>query len=589
MAVRKKKKNTKTTASAQSNKSTVKDFLARYQWFVGNTQEDKNSMFRNLRYELAKQVIVNDLHSVGSMTGALVFASKIQTALESTHFSLIHNLFGARPAKKIPAVSDASFAALMADLSEDQEAVYEMQNETMGLQTILNFLDKVICECAEKGGVNKAVAAIAVTEIPDEIIDEEEDFGINEEDGDIDGIALKKFLYRAPETPRIDINTIIEMLSWMSIGVMPAAYYPALERFYDEEGRGLTRDIGTVDRIFFAPLVNRLAAVAGEAEILNAELLETAVENANILTLSSGNHAEKPFRLYCPVYSGRATDIEKFISRDFKFRALVTDGNRAFKTLVTNGHPDARLQSSLFRFRREILAALGECSFFKKLVEIENQDEAREFVRQEVFANSPYVLCLAVLSAVTKVRTLRMVKPKTAPEKVMYDRMQCDLMDHIDTLMSELARDRIKPGKTVFVSVKASDLIGKACCCYMNQREMLRAFTEDLTIPSDTDSLETSVRPLAIVRSHPYFIENKDNAGLLFDVLSLVTSLQANGFHDPATYLKSYAAALAEHIKAKKPDWNGFSPDFGAELTEIRELTRDFDFDAWLPWNRKEA
>ncbi len=586
MAVRKKKKNTK--PQQQSNKRTIRDFLPRFQWFIGNTQESKNSMYRNLRYELAKQVIVNDLHSVGSMTGALVSESQIQTALESSHFSLINNCFGALPTKRVPEVSDARFAELMQSLREDQEGVYEMHNETLGLQSILNFFDSIVLDCAKDGNVNKAVSAIAAAEIPEELLTKEED-DFDEEAGDINEIALKKFLYRAPETPRIDIDSIIEMLSWMTIGVMPESYYEALEGFYTNENSSLSRDIGCVDRVFFAPLVNRLAGVASEVEVLNSELLETAVNNANILTLSSGKGVEKAFRLYCPIYSGRATDIEKFISRDFKFRTLVTDGNRAFKTLVTNGHPEAKLQSSLFRFRREVLAALGECSFFKTLIGIEDQDAAAEYIRDEVLASNPYVLCLSVLNAVTKVRTLRMAHANTEAEKEQFERMQCELMDHIDALMSELAKDRIKMGKTVFVSVKASDLIGKACCCYMNQREMLREFMTDMSIPSDTDSLETSVRPLAIVRSHPHFIENKDAAGLLFDVLSLVTSLQANGVKDPIAYLKSYAKELSAHIQNAKPDWNGTSPDFGAELAEIRELTADFDFEAWLPWNRKEA
>lgn len=586
MVVRKKKKNTK--PQQQSNKKKIQDFLPRFQWFIGNTQESKNSMYRNLRYELAKQVIVNDLHSVGSMTGALVSESEIQTALESSHFSLITNCFGDLPTKRIPAVSDARFAELMQSLREDQEGVYEMHNETLGLQSILNFFDSIVLDCAKTGEVNKAVAAIAEAEIPEKLLEKDED-GFDEEAGDIDEIALKKFLYRAPETSRVDIDTVIEMLSWMTIGVMPDSYYPGIGCHY-EEGRGnLSRDLASVDRIFFAPLVNRLAGVALEADILNSELLETAVTNANILTLSSGKGVEKAFRLYCPVYSGRATDIEKFISRDFKFSTLVTDGNRAFRTLVTNGHPEAKLQSSLFRFRREVLAALGECSFFKTLIGFEDQEAGAEYIRGEIFASNPYVLCLSVLNALTKVRTIRMAKAEAVTDKVKFERMQCELMDHIDSLMSELAQDRIKPGKTVFVSVKASDLIGKACCCYMNQREMLREFMTDMSIPSDTDSLETSVRPLAIVRSHPQFIENKDLAGLLFNVLSLLTSLQANGVRDPIAYVKSYAKELAAHIQKSKPEWNGTSPDFGAELTEIRELTRDFDFDAWLPWNRKEA
>lgn len=585
MAVRKKKKNTK--PQQQSNRRTIRDFYPRFHWFIGNTQESKNSMYRNLRYELAKQVIVNDLHSVGSMMGALVSESLIQTALGSAHFSLINNCFGALPAKRIPEVSDARFAELMQSLREDQEGVSEMYDETMGLQGILNFFDSIVLDCAKNGNVNKAVTAIASVKIPEELLKKDDDV-FNEEDGNIDEIALKKFLYRAPETPRIDIDTIIEMLSWMTIGVMPESYYEALENFYTNENSSLSRDIGCVDRIFFAPLVNRLAGVASEVEVLNSELLETAVNNANILTLSSGKGVEKAFRLYCPIYSGRATDIEKFISRDFKFRTLVTDGNRAFKTLVTNGHPEAKLQSSLFRFRREVLAALN-CTFFKTLVEIEDHEEGVRYIRDEISANNPYVLCLSVLNAVTKVRTLRMAHTNTEAEKELFERMQCELMDHIDALMSELAKDRIKMGKTVFVSVKATDLIGKACCCYMNQREMLREFMTDMSIPSDTDSLETSVRPLAIVRSHPHFIENKGAADLLFDVLSLVTSLQANGVKDPVAYLKSYAKELSAHIQNAKPDWNGTSPDFGTELSEIRELTADFDFESWLPWNRKEA
>lgn len=585
MAVRKKKKNTK--PQQQSNRRTIRDFYPRFHWFIGNTQESKNSMYRNLRYELAKQVIVNDLHSVGSMMGALVSESLIQTALGSAHFSLINNCFGALPAKRIPEVSDARFAELMQSLREDQEGVSEMYDETMGLQGILNFFDSIVLDCAKNGNVNKAVTAIASVKIPEELLKKDDDV-FNEEDGNIDEIALKKFLYRAPETPRIDIDTIIEMLSWMTIGVMPESYYEALENFYTIENSSLSRDIGCVDRIFFAPLVNRLAGVASEVEVLNSELLETAVNNANILTLSSGKGVEKAFRLYCPIYSGRATDIEKFISRDFKFRTLVTDGNRAFKTLVTNGHPEAKLQSSLFRFRREVLAALN-CTFFKTLVEIEDHEEGVRYIRDEISANNPYVLCLSVLNAVTKVRTLRMAHTNTEAEKELFERMQCELMDHIDALMSELAKDRIKMGKTVFVSVKATDLIGKACCCYMNQREMLREFMTDMSIPSDTDSLETSVRPLAIVRSHPHFIENKGAADLLFDVLSLVTSLQANGVKDPVAYLKSYAKELSAHIQNAKPDWNGTSPDFGTELSEIRELTADFDFESWLPWNRKEA
>lgn len=587
MTVRKKKKNTK--PRQQSNRKTVSDFLARFLWFIGNTQESKNSVFRNLHYEFVNQVFINDLHSIGSMTGALVSENEIQTALASSHFSLITNCFANLPTKRVPSVSEARFAELMQSHTEDQEGIYKMHNEPLGLQFILDLFNSAVLECAKTGEVNKDLTAIAETEIPEELLKEEDDEGFCEEAGDIEEVALKKFLYRAPETSRIDIDTVIEMLSWMTIGVMPDSYYPGISCHY-KEGRGnLNRDIASVDRIFFAPLVNRLAGVAHEADVLNSELLETAVTNANILTLSSAKGVEKAFRLYCPVYSGRAADIEKFISRDFKFSTLVTDGNRAFKTLVTNGHPEAKLQSSLFRFRREVIAALDECSIINTLLSLEDPEAGTEYIRKEILAANPYVLCLSVLCALTKIRTIRMIKAETVTDKVRFERMQCELMDHIDALMSELARDRIKRGKTVFVSVKASDLIGKACCCYMNQREMLREFMTDMSIPIDTETLATSVRPLAIVRSHPEFIENKDRAGLLFNVLSLFTSLQENGVKDPVAYVKSYAKELAAHIQKAKPEWNGISPNFGAELTEIRELTRDFDFDAWLPWNRKEA
>lgn len=160
-------------------------------------------------------------------------------------------------------------------------------------------------------------------------------------------------------------------------------------------------------------------------------------------------------------------------------------------------------------------------------------------------------------------------------------------MDKVDTILNQLKEKRVEIKRSVWSSTIQSDRTASACCYYLNNKEELQTFLANPAVPCDSNLIENSIRPAAVIRKNLQCLQTIKCAQSVFDILSVYRTLQLNKVEDPQEFLRRYCRSLYLYMvenawtSALKDDKD---PAKKIKSYDFKELRKGFDFSSWLPW-----
>ncbi len=160
-------------------------------------------------------------------------------------------------------------------------------------------------------------------------------------------------------------------------------------------------------------------------------------------------------------------------------------------------------------------------------------------------------------------------------------------MDKVDTILNQLKEKRVEIKRSVWSSTIQSDRTASACCYYLNNKEELQTFLANPAVPCDSNLIENSIRPAAVIRKNLQCLQTIKCAQSVFDILSVYRTLQLNKVEDPQEFLRRYCRSL--YLYMVENAWtsalkDGKDPAKKIKSYDFKELRKGFDFSSWLPW-----
>ena len=318
------------------------------------------------------------------------------------------------------------------------------------------------------------------------------------------------------------------------------------------------------DRVFLAD-ETRYDILEGEARGAYAEREKTSSQTY-VLSVGTKANSSTPFVWFSALGSRKAEDIGELLeSLQLTMDALVADGYAGYDALSDTVPSGVRRQSCLVHARREAYGTVTSKLFLSELNKLTPQERA-ERIRAQALAGT------------TEARILKHRREYSAP-----------VFDAMDELYKGLAETLAKEKNGKYVKTIDTAAAG-AVVYWMNRRESLRQFLEDGRIPLETNTVERSIRPVAMLRKNQNFMQTLDGMNAVATCLSAAETARLNGI-DLEEWLNDYSAAAYKHAYAK--GWTqayreGKDPNKKIQKWPMEKLLEDFDRTPWLPWEWKK-
>lgn len=403
----------------------------------------------------------------------------------------------------------------------------------------------------------------------------------------------------------IGIHSIIDAAYWLSNGVPLQKISSPMKKVFNLGNSTIYYQLQDLDKIYLQPLLEAIEEQAREEKVLLADetvfpVLEyqgkgntgtrkvTEPKSTNyLLALGSARDSHCPLALYYPM-SGRSIEsIKEHLTKDYNFEYLVSDAYSAYNSIIKSEHPQAKRQSCLVHFRREVLRAVLTDRQLEEIGKL-GLEEQEQMLKTLISNDSSQTACLMVVEAIGKIIKLReKMKELSGRERRENEENQMLLMDEVDTIMDELKEKRVEIKRSVWSSIMQSDRTASACCYYLNNKEELRTFLENPAVPCDSNLIENSIRPAAVIRKNLQCLQTIKSAKSVFDILSVYRTLQLNKVEDPQEFLRCYCRSL--YLYMVENAWtaalkDGKDPAKKIKSYDFKELRKGFDFSSWLPW-----
>lgn len=307
-----------------------------------------------------------------------------------------------------------------------------------------------------------------------------------------------------------------------------------------------------------------------------------------ILALTAPKFAKEQFCLYYYMKNRSKETLKELITDDYLFNTICTDGYSGYDALLKDEHTDAKHQSCLIHFRREIIKAIDPNGFAQEVLALEIP-KAVEKLAQDFKGDNSIILMFSVLEALSKIYSYESSMSGDTEEDFKA-RVECrtngpvrKLMDHIDIIMNKLSDGRAKLKGTKFIKDK-SDPFSAACVYYMNNRDKLRTFLDDGAVQADTNLVEGIIRPLTLLRKTIYHKVSQEYSKDMAMTLTVFQTAARVGIEDIHSYLREYCHALYKYCFEKQ--WtqaykDGVSLDKQIKTWDMKELSKGFDFKKW--------
>ncbi|WP_282196134.1 IS66 family transposase [Turicimonas muris] len=141
--------------------------------------------------------------------------------------------------------------------------------------------------------------------------------------------------------------------------------------------------------------------------------------------------------------------------------------------------------------------------------------------------------------------------------------------------------------RSIWSSIKQSDTTALSRCYYQNDKEELRTFLTDPAVPCDSNLIENSIWPAAVIRKSLQCFQIIKSADCVFDILSVYRTLQLNKVEESQELLRRDCRSL--YLYMGENAWtaalkDGNDPAKKIKSYDFKELRKGFDFSSWLPW-----
>ncbi|WP_346744605.1 transposase [uncultured Turicimonas sp.] len=141
--------------------------------------------------------------------------------------------------------------------------------------------------------------------------------------------------------------------------------------------------------------------------------------------------------------------------------------------------------------------------------------------------------------------------------------------------------------RSIWSSIKQSDTTALSRCYYQNNKEELRTFLTDPAVPCDSNLIENSIWPAAVIRKSLQCFQIIKSADCVFDILSVYRTLQLNKVEESQELLRRDCRSL--YLYMGENAWtaalkDGNDPAKKIKSYDFKELRKGFDFSSWLPW-----
>lgn len=403
----------------------------------------------------------------------------------------------------------------------------------------------------------------------------------------------------------IGIHSIIEAAYWLSNGVPLQKISSPMKQVFKLGHSTIYYQLQDLDKIYLQPLLEAIEEQAREEKVLLADetvfpVLEyqgkgntgtrkvTEPKSTNyLLALGSSRDSQCPFALYYPMRGRDLESIKEHLTKDYNFEYLVSDAYSAYNSIIKSDHPQAKRQSCLVHFRREVLRAVLTDRQLDEIGKLE-LEEQEQMLKTLISNDSSQTACLMVVEAIGKVIRLREKRKElSGRERRENEENQKLLMDQVDTIMNQLKENRVEMKRSVWSSLMQSDRTASACCYYLNNKEELRTFLANPAVPCDSNLIENSIRPAAVIRKNLQCLQTIKSAESVFDILSVYRTLQLNKVEDPQEFLRCYCRSL--YLYMVENAWtaalkDGKDPAKKIKSYDFKELRKGFDVSSWLPW-----
>lgn len=327
-----------------------------------------------------------------------------------------------------------------------------------------------------------------------------------------------------------------------------------------------------------------------------SDINETCSSNY-ILAVTTGPAEKKQAVIYHYIKNRTIDNITKALKNYEGCEYLCTDAYTGYNSVAANLGDDGcvKVQKCLVHARRELLKAVLPDNVAKEFDNLTRKEQLEYLTyRMNASDNSDsFVIGLSVMDAISLIYhhesmiDYRDQSPRGQEKIRSIRKKQKVLMENIDVLVHEMAREKVTEDKTgKFGTKNRNDPYAKFCVYYLNNRKDLCAFTESTVIPPDTNIVERIIRPLTILRKNIFHKNAEWGMECMTIIYSVFKTLEMNGY-DVEDFIKKYVDDLYYHCYEKRV---GEAYKEGVDLAtkqiidwDMERLSKDFDFSKYNP------
>lgn len=322
--------------------------------------------------------------------------------------------------------------------------------------------------------------------------------------------------------------------------------------------------------------------------------LEGTARQGYVLAASSVPGQDFQFSVYTSLRGRSAAEIKAKLL-PWRPEKIVTDGYAGYTSIMKSlaGTKDEirGRQVCLVHLRRKVLAALDADDISEVIVGPDGASAAR----QRFARGCPQFLLCMIVDGFRKLYTAEASVVRSAGEsyetylervKTMREAYSRPLMNDIDRIFRELARENAAMDKGKWIKLRDSNL-AEAVVFYLNNEKEMKAFLDDAGLPPDTNACEQTIRAAVVCKRASNFKQSPDFLEGLCGWLSLVETGRKCGIQNIQKWLTDYGEAFMAHCESMtltQKYLEGRLDQRHPRLDRLEpEAIESFDVTPWMP------
>lgn len=322
--------------------------------------------------------------------------------------------------------------------------------------------------------------------------------------------------------------------------------------------------------------------------------LEGSARQGYVLAESSVPGQDFQFSVYTSLRGRSAAEIKAKLL-PWRPEKIVTDGYAGYTSIMKSleGTKDEirGRQVCLVHLRRKVLAALDADDISEVIVGPDGASAAK----QRFAKGCPQFLLCMIVDGFRKLYTAEASVVRSAGEsygtylgrvKTMREEYSRPLMNDIDRIFRELARENAAMDKGKWIKLRDSNL-AEAVVFYLNNEKEMKAFLDDAGLPPDTNACEQTIRAAVVCKRASNFKQSPDFLEGLCGWLSLVETGRKCGIRNIQKWLTDYGEAFMAHCESMTLTQKYLEGRFDMRHPRLDRLEPEaiesFDMTPWMP------